>query len=93
MLTDLPLQWHREHHSGDSIDKINRATNSLATYFDMTFEVLYMLFSLNRNASDFICVHADGGMGSYAYDTGRFHNDLSVRQSAVKAIFRAEQNG
>jgi len=44
MLTDLPLQWHREHHSGDSIDKINRATNSLATYFDMTFEVLYMLF-------------------------------------------------
>lgn len=46
MLTDLPLQWHREHHSGDSIDKINRATNSLATYFDMTFEVLYMLFRL-----------------------------------------------
>lgn len=46
MLTDLPLQWHREHHSGDSIDKINRATNSLTTYFDMTFEVLYMLFRL-----------------------------------------------
>ncbi len=46
MLTDLPLQWHREHHSGDSIDKINRATNSLSTYFDMTFEVLYMLFRL-----------------------------------------------
>ncbi|HEY9676470.1 MAG TPA: ABC transporter ATP-binding protein [Drouetiella sp.] len=46
ILTDLPLQWHRDHHSGDSIDKINRATTSLATFFDMTFEVLYMLFRL-----------------------------------------------
>jgi ABC-type multidrug transport system fused ATPase/permease subunit len=46
MITDLPLQWHREHHSGDSIDKINRATNSLSSYFDMTFEVSYMLFRL-----------------------------------------------
>jgi ATP-binding cassette, subfamily B, bacterial len=46
MITDLPLQWHREHHSGDSIDKINKATNSLSSYFDMTFEVSYMLFRL-----------------------------------------------
>ncbi len=46
MVTELPLQWHREHHSGDSIDKINRASNSLAAYFEMTFEVSYMLFRL-----------------------------------------------
>ena len=44
MLTELPLQWHREHHSGDSIDKINRATNSLSEFFDASFEVTYMLF-------------------------------------------------
>jgi len=44
MVTDLPMQWHREHHSGDSIDKINRATNSLSEFFDSTFEVSYMLF-------------------------------------------------
>lgn len=44
MVTDLPMQWHRDHHSGDSIDKINRATNSLSEFFDSTFEISYMLF-------------------------------------------------
>jgi len=46
ILTELPLQWHREHHSGDSIDKINKAAASLAQFFDNSFEVMYMLFRL-----------------------------------------------
>jgi ATP-binding cassette, subfamily B, bacterial len=45
-LTELPMQWHREHHSGESIDKINRATAGLTEFFDNTFEVAYMLFRL-----------------------------------------------
>lgn len=45
-LTELPMQWHREHHSGESIDKINRATVALSEFFDNTFEVAYMLFRL-----------------------------------------------
>lgn len=45
-LTELPMQWHREHHSGESIDKINRATIALSEFFDNTFEVAYMLFRL-----------------------------------------------
>src|SRR5688572_9889477 len=24
LVTELPLKWHRQHHSGESIDKINR---------------------------------------------------------------------
>jgi ATP-binding cassette, subfamily B, bacterial len=43
LVTDMPLQWHREHHSGDSIDKINRACNSLAQFHEQTFLVLEML--------------------------------------------------
>jgi ABC-type multidrug transport system fused ATPase/permease subunit len=45
-LTELPMQWHREHHSGESIDKINRASVALSEFFDNTFEVAYMLFRL-----------------------------------------------
>ncbi len=45
-VTQLPLQWHREHHSGENIDKINRATNALSTFFDNSFEISYMLFRL-----------------------------------------------
>jgi ATP-binding cassette, subfamily B, bacterial len=46
ILTEMPLQWHREHHSGESIDKINKATNSLAIFFDESFQISYMLFRL-----------------------------------------------
>ncbi|MCC7527541.1 MAG: ABC transporter ATP-binding protein [Candidatus Melainabacteria bacterium] len=45
-LTRLPLKWHREHHSGDSIDKVNRASNSLFEFFDTSFEIAYMFFRL-----------------------------------------------
>ncbi len=46
MVTSLPLAWHRQHHSGESIDKINRAVNSLGTYFDDSFQVSCMVFRL-----------------------------------------------
>lgn len=46
MVTSLPLAWHRQHHSGESIDKINRATNSLGIYFEDSFQVSYMVFRL-----------------------------------------------
>lgn len=46
MVTSLPLAWHRQHHSGESIDKINRAANSLGAYFDDLFQVSYMVFRL-----------------------------------------------
>jgi ABC-type multidrug transport system fused ATPase/permease subunit len=45
-LTKLPLKWHREHHSGDSIDKVNRASNSLFEFYDTSFEIAYMFFRL-----------------------------------------------
>lgn len=46
VVTGLPLQWHRQHHSGESIDKINRATMSLCDFFDNSFELSYMIMRL-----------------------------------------------
>lgn len=46
LVSSLPLKWHRQHHSGESIDKINRATSSLGQFLDDSFEVNYMLFRL-----------------------------------------------
>ena len=46
MVTSLPLAWHRQHHSGESIDKINRAANSLGIYFDDSFQVSRMVLRL-----------------------------------------------
>ncbi len=44
LLTGMPLQWHRDHHSGESIDKVNRASNALFQFFESTFYISYMLF-------------------------------------------------
>ena len=45
-LTELPMQWQRNHHSGESIDKINRGATAVFTFFQETFEIIYMLFRL-----------------------------------------------
>ncbi|HMX44965.1 MAG TPA: ABC transporter ATP-binding protein [Candidatus Obscuribacter sp.] len=41
-----PLQWHRDHHSGDNIDKVNKASTALWRFFDESFDLLYMIFRL-----------------------------------------------
>lgn len=45
-VTSLPLKWQRQHHSGQSIDKINRATGALSDFFQGTFELVYMVCRL-----------------------------------------------
>lgn len=45
-VTQLPLKWQRQHHSGESIDKINRATNALSDFFQGTFDLIYMVCRL-----------------------------------------------
>lgn len=39
----LPAQWHTDHHSGDTIDKIEKGTRALFDYSSDTFEVIQTL--------------------------------------------------
>ncbi|MBN2203295.1 MAG: ABC transporter ATP-binding protein [Candidatus Aenigmarchaeota archaeon] len=44
---DLSTKWHKDHHSGNTIDKINRASNSLGEFSShITFQITYALVSL-----------------------------------------------
>ncbi len=36
----LPMEWHTNHHSGDTIDKIEKGTTALFNFSERTFEVL-----------------------------------------------------
>ena len=39
---ELPIRWHKDHHSGDTIDKINRAGSSLEDFSGhVTFQIAY----------------------------------------------------
>ncbi len=41
----LPLGWHAEHHSGDTIDKIEKGANSMHLFSEATFQIIYSLVS------------------------------------------------
>lgn len=44
--TELPLQWHRDNHSGDSIDRMNRAATALFEFSQTSFMLIYMFLRL-----------------------------------------------
>ena len=42
----LPMEWHADHHSGDTIDKIEKGTNSLFSFSEDSFQVIYSIVQL-----------------------------------------------
>ncbi len=44
---ELPIKWHKDHHSGDTIDKINNGSSSMANFArHTTFEIYYSLVNI-----------------------------------------------
>lgn len=41
----LPAKWHTEHHSGDTIDKIKKASEAVYDFASHSFEVIEMLIN------------------------------------------------
>tara|TARA_Y100000310_G_scaffold339280_1_gene431501 strand:+ start:8641 stop:10416 length:1776 start_codon:yes stop_codon:yes gene_type:complete len=37
---DLPAKWHTDHHSGDTIDKIEKGTNAMFSFSESSFELM-----------------------------------------------------
>ncbi len=42
----LPASWHRDHHSGDTIDKVNRSSRALETFSANNYVVIEVLMRL-----------------------------------------------
>ncbi|MFM2383993.1 MAG: hypothetical protein RIQ72_565 [Candidatus Parcubacteria bacterium] len=43
---NLPLAWHADHHSGDTIDKIDKGTRALFDFAEDSFEIIYTFVKL-----------------------------------------------
>ena len=42
----LPVEWHKDHHSGDTIDKINRGAAAITGFSEfVTFQIVYAVVS------------------------------------------------
>lgn len=42
-LTALPLRWHKDHHSGSTIERVSKAVTSLNEFCDSGFETIHIL--------------------------------------------------
>ncbi len=78
----LPMEWHAEHHSGDTVDKIEKGTNALYDFGGTTFVMMYSLtrlvvcLGMLAYLSHFSVVIALVMMGLSAWITIRFDRVL-----------------
>lgn len=42
----LPMEWHVDHHSGDTIDKVEKGTTAIYSFAEDSFEVIYSIVQL-----------------------------------------------
>jgi ABC-type multidrug transport system fused ATPase/permease subunit len=43
---ELPMKWHRVHHSGETIDQVGRAATALNEFAGGSFQLVYMMLGL-----------------------------------------------
>lgn len=44
---ELPIKWHKDHHSGETIDKINRASGAIESFSNsFTFQIVYAIINI-----------------------------------------------
>ena len=62
----LPIKWHKDHHSGDTIDKINRASGALEDFSSqMTYQIVYGVIGFF--GSLIILCFIDWRIGAFAF--------------------------
>ena len=43
----LPLKWHKDHHSGDTIDKLEKGSSAISSYSsNVTYQLVYAVMGL-----------------------------------------------
>ena len=42
----LPMEWHTDHHSGDTIDKIEKGTRSIYEFSEESYDIIYAVTRL-----------------------------------------------
>ncbi len=45
-IMNLPMPWHVDHHSGDTIDKVEKGSTALYSFAEDSFEVIYSVVQL-----------------------------------------------
>lgn len=63
-LMNLRMQWHVDHHSGDTIEKIDKGTGALYQFSEETFVIVYSCIRLLVSYS--VLIYFDAALGVIA---------------------------
>jgi ATP-binding cassette, subfamily B, bacterial len=67
---NLPVKWHKDNHSGDTIDKINRGRDSLESFSsNYTFDLMYILINIFGSLTILFFVDLKIGIFALAFST------------------------
>ena len=62
---ELPVKWHKDNHTGDTIDKINRGREAIAVFSEVTYDLLSAF--LNIFGSLLILFFIDAKIATFAF--------------------------
>ena len=66
-ILQLPLQWHKDHHSGDTIDRLKKATNALRNFSEMTFANIDTLMRFLGSLTAIVIISPWLGFGAVTF--------------------------
>ncbi|MBI4122298.1 MAG: ABC transporter ATP-binding protein [Parcubacteria group bacterium] len=79
----FPLEWHTDHHSGDTIDKVEKGTHALYDFSSDTFQIIENVISLTSSYLVLIYFNVHAGyivlsmVALSAFLVGRFDKVLA----------------
>lgn len=93
MTIDLPVRWHKNHHSGDTIDKIDKASTNLFNFSGELFQLIGAVVRLGGSVVilmifDWKIIFIAGGVALFAVLTVMYFDRILMK--GYKKIFKAE---
>ena len=86
--TELPVKWHKDNHSGDTIDRINKARLSLLSYSQHeTFQLLYVLVEIFGSLGIIFFINAKAGLFSLLFCSIILYSTMKL-DKRIKIIYK-----
>lgn len=85
---ELPVKWHKDNHSGDTIDRINKARLSLRSYAQHdSFQLIYILVEIFGSLGIIFFINVKIGIFALLFCLAILHITMKLDKK-VKMLYR-----
>lgn len=91
-VVELPVAWHKDNHSGNTIDRINKARNSLSTFAQHEFyQIIYTMIGIFGSLSMIFFIDPIIGTFSLIFCTGILFGAMLLDKTIKKSYKRMNE--